>query len=359
MSPLAKKAERAQVGHNTKRSLDAIATDIHRIERANIFAIGELLTEADDACSHGEWLPWLEANFTWWSHDTALRYMAAYKLSAKYARVRNLLVPSTIIYELGEDIDAPDLPTIIEALGKASKSAKTSLSVADCNHVIGLAKAWFTWGDLPGATLLALEDIQDHEWAAGAIEQLKTAQPDTNEAADKIVLAHHRKHLEGLFGGTLPDWLDRAMLNELDGVDPKCGKQLLAKLQAAAQPLDGHQVIGLAYSIEQEKWKVEASAKARHLVVERSDLPEQQVVLHIASSPYPNRSDDLCPDTSEPSGEVPAGLKEIAAQASEISEPSVQVDRYEILLAAWQAAGEAERRQFLRHIGARLTAEAS
>jgi Protein of unknown function (DUF3102) len=238
-------------GHNTKRSLDVIAAEIHQVERANIFAIGELLAEADRACEHGEWLQWLEDNFTWWSHDTALRYMAAYRLSAKYARVRNLRVPSTIIYDLGDDIDDPDLPTIIEALGKATKGKTKVITVDEAEDVIELTKLRIKLGDYPKATLSALDKNipDDAEWAAEASEELKKAQPDTAEAADAIVLAHHRKHLEELFGGALPDWLDKNMLDYLDGVESKHRKQVLAKLQAATQPLDEDQVFNFVHDV--------------------------------------------------------------------------------------------------------------
>jgi hypothetical protein len=197
MSSLAKKSEHAQAGHNRKRSLDAIAADIHQIERANIFAIGKLLAEAKDACEHGEWSDWLEDHFTEWSHDTALNYIAAYKLASKYERVRNLRVPSTIIYALGEDLDAPDLPAIIDALCKAAKGKAKVITVGAANEVIDLARLRIKFGDYPLATLRALDSNvpDDTEWTAGAVAALKQEQPDTDEAADKIVLAQQRKYV--------------------------------------------------------------------------------------------------------------------------------------------------------------------
>ena len=62
------------------------------------------------------------------------------------------------------------------------------------------------------------------------------------------------------------------------------------------------------------------------------------------------------PDTSVPTEDVPAALHKIAAQTTGIIEPPV--DRYAILLAAWEAAGEPDRRRFLMWIGAHLVAEA-
>jgi hypothetical protein len=229
---------------NEKRSLDIIATDIHRIERDNIFAVGKLLTEADDACDHGEWLPWLQANFNWWSHDTALRYMAAFKLSAKYARVRNLRVPSRIIYALADDLDDPDLPAIIEALDKAAKGKTKVVTVAEASEVIDLTRLRIKFGNYPKATLFALNEIipPDVEWAAGASEELKKAQPDSEEAAGKIVLAYRRKRLEELFGGVLPDRLGEMAFDWLEDVAPEHRPQVLAKLN---QPLDWRQVANI------------------------------------------------------------------------------------------------------------------
>jgi hypothetical protein len=50
-------------------------------------------------------------------------------------------------------------------------------------------------------------------------------------------------------------------------------------------------------------------------------------------------------------------LREISAQANEITEPAI--DRFKVLVAAWGAAGESDRRRFLDHIGARLEIEGS
>jgi hypothetical protein len=249
--PLCREIDMGKDRKNTRRSLDAIAAEIHQVERANIFVIGKLLTEADDACEHGEWLDWLEANFPWWSHDTALNYMAAYKLSAKYERVRNLGVPSTIIYDLGADIEDPDLPAIIEALAKAAKGKPKVITVDEADEVIDLAKLRIKFGNHPKATLVALnENVPDDvEWAASAVEQLKQERPDTDEAADKIVCAHHQKSLEALYGSALPDWLGADMLNHLDGVEPEHRKRMLAKLQAATQPLDEDQIFSAVMAV--------------------------------------------------------------------------------------------------------------
>ena len=38
------------------RDLDTIADDIRKLERANIFDVGDLLIEAKAQCAHGQWL---------------------------------------------------------------------------------------------------------------------------------------------------------------------------------------------------------------------------------------------------------------------------------------------------------------
>jgi Protein of unknown function (DUF3102) len=58
---------------------------------------------------------------------------------------------------------------------------------------------------------------------------------------------------------------------------------------------------------------------------------------------------DLSPDKSLASSSPPAELEEIAAQATKIIEPPP--DRFQILLASWNAAPDDVRRQFLDFIG--------
>jgi len=221
---------------NTPRSLDAIGADLRKLR--NIFDSGQLLTEAREACEHGEWLYWLETYFDA-SEDTAENHMAAFRLSRKFRTVRNLKLPPTIVYDLGKDIDDPDLPAIIEALVKAEKP----LSAPAAKIVVGRARLRVKHGDHSLSTLFALEIIPDDAaWSAGASAELKSARPTTDEEADKIVLAYHRKHLETLFGGALPDWLDNDMLGLLDEVEPEHRAIMLAKLRAASQPLDWRQL---------------------------------------------------------------------------------------------------------------------
>ena len=229
---------------NEKRSLDVIGDDLRRLR--NIFDSGELLVEASEACEHGEWLPWLETYFDA-SEDTARRHMVAYRLSLKYCTVQDLKVPSRIIYALASDLYDPDLPTVIEALDKATKGKTKVITVAEANEVIDLTRLRIVFGDYPKATLFALNEIipPDVEWAAGASEELKKAQPDSGEAADKIVLAYRRKRLEELFGGVLPDRLGEMAFDWLEDVAPEHRPQVLAMLNDASQPLDWRHVANI------------------------------------------------------------------------------------------------------------------
>jgi hypothetical protein len=59
-----------------------------------------------------------------------------------------------------------------------------------------------------------------------------------------------------------------------------------------------------------------------------------------------------CLDTSQPTGEIPSELREIEHQARETETSGY--DRYELLLAAWEAANQEDRMRFLGHIGARF-----
>jgi Protein of unknown function (DUF3102) len=229
---------------NVKRELTDIANEIHALERRSIFDIGKLLIEARDTCEHGEWGDWLDNEFDW-SHDTAENYMAAAHLAAKFRTVRDLKVPARIIYSLGEDIDDPNLPAIIEALALASEAKP--ISVAAAKEIIHLTELRIEHGDYPEATLLALDHLSTDldEWAKQAAESLKTAKPTTNEEAKRIVHAHYRSHVEALYHSPLPDWIETEMLDLLENATDY--KRVLDKLNAAPAPLAFEQVLDIVF----------------------------------------------------------------------------------------------------------------
>ena len=112
-----------------QKSLDAIADDIHKLERGNIVDIGGLLIEAKGQCEHGQWLDWLSTEFEW-SWDTADRYMKVKKLGDRFRSVRNLSLPATVLYQLAARLDDPSLPIIIEELAKRATEARLKTYVA-------------------------------------------------------------------------------------------------------------------------------------------------------------------------------------------------------------------------------------
>jgi hypothetical protein len=202
----------AQIGHNSKpRSLDVIAAEIHGLERRNIFEYGALLAEArEDApgrarLEHGEWQQWIEEQDFDFGYTTALNYLGAYRLKLKCPTVGDLKVPMRVIYDLA-DIEDSDLPAIIEALAKASKSKK--LSVADAEEVVGLTLLQIQYGNYPPETLWALRRLpDDEEWAKQASEKLKQVKPTDEEEADRIIASYRPPDpdLRQLLAGAEPD----------------------------------------------------------------------------------------------------------------------------------------------------------
>ena len=65
----------------------------------DVINIGNLLLEAKEQLKHGEWLPWLKANFGS-SIRSAQNYMAAARFAAKYATVAHLRLRPTALYLL-------------------------------------------------------------------------------------------------------------------------------------------------------------------------------------------------------------------------------------------------------------------
>jgi len=170
------------------RSLDTIADSIHKLERKNIFAIGDLLLEAKAQCEHGEWLDWLSREFDW-SVDTAERYMRSAEMSAKFRNLRNLKLAATTLYELADHDEQEDLPAIIEELGK--HATKTRLAPRDARRAIKLGIGRRRFGDHPDATLVKLAELDESalsgtRWYQKAMVALQERNPDTDESASLI-----------------------------------------------------------------------------------------------------------------------------------------------------------------------------
>jgi len=173
------------------RPLETIAVDIHRLERGNIFDLGDLLLEAKSQCKHGDWLKWLNSEFDW-SVDTAERYMAVATLTARFRTVRNLKVAAKTLYDL-VDQDEEDLPAIVEELAKHA-----SLRPGDAQRVIKIGIGRSRFGDHPDATLVKLAELFKSSavhkkvwtpWYAKAVASLMEREPDTDESARLLVRA--------------------------------------------------------------------------------------------------------------------------------------------------------------------------
>jgi Protein of unknown function (DUF3102) len=174
------------------RSLAEIAAEIHKHMRADMFACGRLLNEAREFCEHGEWLDWLADNFDW-SEDSAARYMAVDKLVTQIPQLRNLKLARTTYYALAEialrgDDDPAMLPAIVDAL--AARATETHLRPAEAEEVIALAHLRHEYGDLPEATLQAMDAASDGPYEGlrdATIAELKAKKPTTDEDAFAII----------------------------------------------------------------------------------------------------------------------------------------------------------------------------
>ncbi|HEY7229159.1 MAG TPA: DUF3102 domain-containing protein [Pseudolabrys sp.] len=109
------------------RELVTIAAEIldtYRVDTQSVIKRGDLLIEAKSQLKHGQWLPWLEENFSM-DARTAQRAMAASKFAAKYDTrvVFNLTVDA--LYELsGGDYSAEFINTVMTEAEAKSVSAQ-------------------------------------------------------------------------------------------------------------------------------------------------------------------------------------------------------------------------------------------
>lgn len=75
---------------------------------ADIIEIGRHLTEAKTLAGHGNWLPWLEREFSW-SEQSANRFMQGYALSLKSPNVGNLTIDLSTFYRLAAPSAPPEI----------------------------------------------------------------------------------------------------------------------------------------------------------------------------------------------------------------------------------------------------------
>jgi hypothetical protein len=162
-----------------------------------------LLIEAKAACEHGEWLPWLEAEFDR-GVDTAERYMNVARLEDRFRNLRNLRVTRGIVYRLAgyqpsfagysySQLDDDDVVAFIEALETATKGKTGIISETAAREVIDLTRLRREYGDYPPATLHAIGD-DDNYYAPEIIQALKAARPETAEEVERVVFECRKEH---------------------------------------------------------------------------------------------------------------------------------------------------------------------
>jgi hypothetical protein len=221
------------------RSLDAIAADLHNVERTRIFDRGNLLMEAKDA-HPGEFLAWLGEEFEW-SQDTAERYIKVARLGARFRNLRNLHLGRTTLYDLCDEDDEA-LPVIIAELAKHATQAH--LKPAKARDIISIGRSRFFHGDHPDATQWALAGLDaegyTHSIRAAAVAALKAQNPETDEAADKIIADVRRADVATQWApyGELPDVpCDALRFLNVEDIAEDRRAEVLRRLREAPQPL--------------------------------------------------------------------------------------------------------------------------
>jgi Protein of unknown function (DUF3102) len=119
-----------------KDTLEQISQQIKALDKKtiqNTVEIGRLLFEAEQQCSHGEYMKWLRSEFGW-SHDTSLNYRKVYRLSQnpKFSDFDRLNISVSVLYLVADHIDDEALwtQTGCEAILEAAKSGRVSYRMA-------------------------------------------------------------------------------------------------------------------------------------------------------------------------------------------------------------------------------------
>jgi hypothetical protein len=224
------------------RALDTIAADIHALLRTNIIGIGRFLNEAHGACEYGDWCQWLANEFEW-SAKTADRYRAVATLADRFVKLSNLKLAKTTLYSLIDESE-DDLPAIIQALEK--EASRKFLKAAEAENIIFRARCKHRFGDLPEATLRALDLCEGEDWFNIAAKRLKKQQPATDEVAEKILHDAHFDHVARLYAehGKLP--AVPTLLSCLENVPPEHRASTFAKLSQVKGPITAADIIDAA-----------------------------------------------------------------------------------------------------------------
>jgi Protein of unknown function (DUF3102) len=207
------------VSKKPKRPMAVIAADVHAAllrETVDNVAIGGLLIEAKTQVRHGEWLPWLDSNFSM-SRQTADNYRKAYRFfMANCQHVGNLHLSSAALYELSGPIDALCNEAVVAAILKEAE-----------DKWVGVDRCWEICGEIQKAqaTERATADAAER-FAAGEPEPEDepvadndrpppTAEPvkaGTHFATD--ALTNHVQGLKRIYTKQIANFLDTAVPTE-------------------------------------------------------------------------------------------------------------------------------------------------
>ena len=168
----------------TMTKLQMLADDIRALSkqtRESVIAIGEKLIEAKKIVGHGNFLPWIEAEFGW-AERTAQNFMEVAKAASKSAKFADLDVPISALYLLA----APNTPE--EAIEVVAARVE-------------------------GGEKLSINDVK---------AEIKTAKPKANKV-EVIAKAHRAKTGE---------WLSRETLAKKAGVNPRSADNALRAVKA-------------------------------------------------------------------------------------------------------------------------------
>ena len=109
--------------------------ELNKRQRFLIVEIGQELIAAKDRLGHGQWLPWLEAEFAW-SDRTARSYMQVAQAFGAKSEIISVLPPTTL-YKLA----APSTPSQVRDVVVGQLEAGASPSTRDIEKLIRATRA--------------------------------------------------------------------------------------------------------------------------------------------------------------------------------------------------------------------------
>jgi Protein of unknown function (DUF3102) len=120
-------------------SLAEHAAEIRRLHKRyvdDLIEIGRRLTESQKLVQHGDWLGWLNREFSW-SDRTARNFMYLYGLATKLENFSNLNLPTSVLYLLA----APSTPASVRDEIVERAAAGEAIKVADVKKAIKTRKS--------------------------------------------------------------------------------------------------------------------------------------------------------------------------------------------------------------------------